>query len=250
MTVPVRVVLLCLSCFGSLRAAPVDLWFEQANRFYQQERFDSAEVYYRKAVGTGTVNAALLYNLGNACFRQNKMGEAILQYERAQRLAPTDPDIEHNLRFARANIVDRVSEPERGFVESVLRASHNAMTLQTQLWVFTGILLLLSVMIALSLYVSRNVRLWLTYCIALCVLALAAVGGSAGVKIHDAEAVVRAVVLQATADAYNAPEGDKVLFVAHEGTTVLVLQQMGEWSRVGLSNGVSGWMKRDALGEI
>ncbi len=244
------VALLLATAVARVGAAPVDHWFDQGNRFYQQEQYDSAETYYRKAVDAGVVNAALYYNLGNACFRQARTGEAILFYERARLLAPTDPDIEHNLRFARANIVDRIPEPERGFLEVVLRAFHVSMTLRTQLWVCTALLLAIAVIIALALFVSRNLRLWLTYLVVLTLFAFAAVGVSVALKIHTAERVVRAVVLEPAADAYNAPQGDKVLFVAHEGTTVHIRQTMGDWCLVSLPNGVSGWVMHAILGEI
>jgi hypothetical protein len=39
-----------------------------------------------------------LYNLGNSYARAGKPGLAVLNYERARLLAPTDPDIEANLR--------------------------------------------------------------------------------------------------------------------------------------------------------
>ena len=52
----------------------------------------------------------LYYNLGNACFKSGKLGEAILWYERARRLLPHDEDIEANLRFA--NLVKKDRDPQ------------------------------------------------------------------------------------------------------------------------------------------
>jgi tetratricopeptide (TPR) repeat protein len=43
----------------------------------------------------------VLFNLANAYFREGQIGRAILNYERAQLLAPDDPDITANLNFAR-----------------------------------------------------------------------------------------------------------------------------------------------------
>ena len=132
--------------------APVNLWFEQANSFYQQELYDSAEVYYRRMVDEGVRNDAVFYNLGNACFRQQKLGQAILSYERARRLSPADPDIAHNLRFARANIIDRVPEPEQTIFERALYSFHTMLSLPVQLWGVTALLVLLSLLFALALF--------------------------------------------------------------------------------------------------
>jgi hypothetical protein len=46
-------------------------------------------------------SAASLYNLANAYARSGKPGFAVLNYERARLLDPTDPDIDANLRHVR-----------------------------------------------------------------------------------------------------------------------------------------------------
>ncbi len=231
-------------------AGPAESWFKRANELYQQECYDSAETYYRRIVDEGLTNAAVYYNLGNACFRQRKLGEAILFYERARRLNPADPDIEHNLRFARASIVDRIPEPERSFVENVLRSFHQLLPLRTQLWILSGSLVCLSVLFALGLFVSHNARLWLIYLGCLLLVGMVPLGISTGVKIYQAESTQHAVVLETAVDARNAPDGDKVLFQAHEGTTFRVRQRHEKWWLVSLPNGVSGWVRAEALGVI
>ena len=253
---PVRAMALMLAALAgttAVRAAPVDHWFEQANRFYQSGQYDSAEAYYRKIVDSGVKNGAVFYNFGNACFKQNKVGLAILCYERAQRLAPADREITHNLRFVRAGTVDRIPEPEHSFFEQVLLVFHNALPLNQQLWVLTGLLYALALMFAWALYASRNMRLWLIYVGSLVLIAGLALGASAGVKIHELETVESAVVMKPSVDALNAPEGDKVLFSAHEGTTFRIRQQMtqnGEWWLVSLPNGLSGWVSPEGLEKI
>ncbi len=48
-------------------------------------------------------SAAGLYNLANSYARAGKPGMAILNYERASLLAPSDPDVEANLQYVRAS---------------------------------------------------------------------------------------------------------------------------------------------------
>jgi hypothetical protein len=48
-------------------------------------------------------SAAGLYNLGNSYARAGKPGMAILNYERASLLSPSDPDIQANLHSVRAS---------------------------------------------------------------------------------------------------------------------------------------------------
>jgi hypothetical protein len=49
-------------------------------------------------------SAAALYDLGNFYARNGRPAMAVLNYERARVLAPTDPDIEANLRHVRESI--------------------------------------------------------------------------------------------------------------------------------------------------
>jgi tetratricopeptide (TPR) repeat protein len=252
MTIVARALALVVAVAGGfmVHAAPVNDWFDQANSFYKQGQFDSAEVYYRKILDAGVYNAAVYYNLGNTCFRRQELGEAVLYYERARRLSPEDSDIRHNLRFVRANLVDRLPEPHQGFFERALLAFHNLLTLRAQLWLLSGLLFVLSLLFAIGLFSTHNVRLWLIYVGVLIVVVLAAVGSSAGVKIYEAENVAHAVVLVSSADARNAPDGDKTLFQAHEGTKLRVRQRMDEWWLVSLPNGTSGWVRAEVLAEI
>ena len=68
--------------------------------------------HYRTVLKYRIRDPRVEYNLGNAEFRLGHLGEAILHYERARRMDPTDPDIEANLRFAQSRRFDRVENPE------------------------------------------------------------------------------------------------------------------------------------------
>jgi len=70
--------------------------------------------------------AAVFYNLGNAQFRLEQLGRAVLAFERARQLAPTDPDILANLRFAEERLgvaeVNQPAKPLARFWESLIAA--------------------------------------------------------------------------------------------------------------------------------
>ncbi len=58
----------------------------QGNRLYRQQKFDKAEVDYRKAVDKNQKNPQALYNLGCALMQQQKDSAAILQFEAAGKI--------------------------------------------------------------------------------------------------------------------------------------------------------------------
>ncbi|MBN1575717.1 MAG: tetratricopeptide repeat protein [Chitinispirillaceae bacterium] len=242
--------LFTLLCLSAARGAPVEHWFEQANRAYADGRFDSAAAYYERIIESGMENAAVLYNYGNVLYRLKKMGPARLAYEQASRLNPNDPDIAANIRFIQSNIVDRVSEPERGFLDTVLWKLHILVPLKQQLWIALALLSIISFCIGWSFFASRNLRLWLVYLSILFGLLLSFLGGSIGVKIYESEKIAYAIVVVPSIDAKNEPEGSTVLFTAHEGTKFRIRKTMNDWALVSLPNGVSGWVERKVLGTI
>ena len=59
------------------------------NRLYHEQKFEQAEVEYRKAVGKNSANPQAHYNLGCALMAQQKDSAAIKQYETAGKLEKT-----------------------------------------------------------------------------------------------------------------------------------------------------------------
>jgi tetratricopeptide (TPR) repeat protein len=85
--------------------------FTQGNSEYQKGNYASAEQYYSRILKSGADSGALYYNLGNACFKQKRLGEAIYYWEKALQKLPADRDIKENLDFASLLIVDRIESP-------------------------------------------------------------------------------------------------------------------------------------------
>src|SRR5580698_1456330 len=97
--------------------------FKAANQLYDNGKFAEAAAAYEKIEPK---TAHVYYNLGNAWFRQNKLGLAILDYARARQLAPRDPDILANLKFAqqRLGVEDANTPPHAAqrFLQSIVES--------------------------------------------------------------------------------------------------------------------------------
>ncbi len=235
---------------GNVYSAPVDLWFEKANQAYANEQYDSAAFYYEKIVESGISNSAVFYNLGNTCFRQKKTGLARYFFEKAAKLDHQDSDIVSNIRYIKANIIDKTPEQQRGFLENLLWHLHIFFPLKTQLWILFSLLITVSVLLSLSLYFSGNGRLWLIYLSVLLSLMTVITGISTGIKIYELEKISYAILLAPSSEARNEPDGSKVLFTVHEGTKFQIRKVNGSWALISLPNGVSGWIELKKLGKI
>ena len=84
------------------RAADEQTAFDQANTAFAQKNYSLAANGYRALIARHGFSAPVLFNLANACYQDGKLGQAILNYERAQLLAPSDAEIAANLHLARA----------------------------------------------------------------------------------------------------------------------------------------------------
>ena len=90
--------------------SPAEL-MDEANLLYERGEFAEAAQQYESLIGRGYRDAAVHYNLGNAYLESGDLGQAILNYLRAEELSPRDPDIAANLELARSRTVDRL-QPE------------------------------------------------------------------------------------------------------------------------------------------
>jgi tetratricopeptide (TPR) repeat protein len=83
-----------------VRADPHDD-LDEANRAYTEGRYEDAARQFQQLIQTQGYSAPLCFDLANAEAKSGHIGLAILNYERARYLAPSDADIDHNLQLAR-----------------------------------------------------------------------------------------------------------------------------------------------------
>lgn len=76
--------------------------FFQANALYAEGRFAEAVDAYERLAAQGYDSGSLRYNLGNAYTKLGASGRALLNYERAARWLPGDPDVQANLDYVRS----------------------------------------------------------------------------------------------------------------------------------------------------
>src|SRR6266581_4141213 len=92
--------LFCVILTSSVLAQS-DADFAKANQDYAQGNFKEAISGYETLVRLGQWSANLFYDLGNAYFRTDDFGHAILNYERALALERHHPEATANLQIAR-----------------------------------------------------------------------------------------------------------------------------------------------------
>lgn len=213
----------------------------EANQHYENGAYDEAAQRYQAIIDATVADGAVYYNLGNAYFKSGDLGGAILNYRRAQRLLPRDPDVSANLQLARAQTRDRLERDGNGlagFVNYVLVGWSTTDEVALVALVF-WLLLCGCVVVAIRWQRQRRYLRWimlvLSVGLVLSVLSL-------GIRLVDAQQP-HAVVVASSIEVRSGPGTDYLIeFSLHTGAEVRVLERRSAWVRIALPGNLQGWV--------
>ncbi|MCQ2343583.1 MAG: tetratricopeptide repeat protein [Paludibacteraceae bacterium] len=226
------------------------LWNEAAEA-YSSKNYEDAVAIYARLVKRGE-SSALYYNYANALFKAGYTGRAILYYERALRLDPSNADIKYNLDFANLSKTDKTEAVEPFFVTQWYRDVTLLFT--SNVWAYISLVLFLLAMFFFLIYRFGMTLVLRKTGFGLFLLFLACFFISIGHSSHARNMVVKnpaAIVLVGSETARSTPDmsGTEV-FVIHEGTKVFIKSTLGEWIEVRLEDGNVGWIRNSAVETI
>ena len=238
---------------SALRASealsPEMLW-ERGVEAYSAADYESAAGYFQKLVDSGHKSADVYFNLGNSLLKQRETGRAILNYERALRLDPSNEDVRYNLEFARSQTIDKIDQVPEFFLTSWMRTV--CYSLPSNVWAVIS-LFLLAVTLALVLLfllgrTSAGRKAGFFTAIAALLLTLLC-WNYARMQYRDSVRQDEAVVVKAVVAAKSSPSDDssKDLFVLHEGTKVSIRESVSTWLLVSIEDGRQGWISENSI---
>ncbi len=236
---------------GAVAQTSTERW-EAGNKAYIEGDYDKAIEEYTAILDGGEYSMKLYYNLANAYFKAGAMGRAILYYNKALRIAPSQEDIRHNLALAEAQTKDRIAVIPEFFLNRWLRTVRNSMSCTA--WsvlslVWFGVLLAFAVLFLLA---SRVRWRKMGFYGALCAFMLFVATTSFAVSSrNDMLSHNEAIVMGTAISIKSSPDRSATdLFVLHEGTKVKVLTEVDEWVEVVIADGKKGWTERKNIEEI
>ncbi len=252
--------------------------FDEAQRV-QLDQPDRARQLFRSAaqrfdsiIAAGVVNGRLEFNLANCHLQAGDVGRAILHYRRAERLIPGDEILADNLSVARSRRLTTIGLTRRSaflksaffwhYQTSVSGRSRTALVLYVAVWALL-ILRSFGVSIAVTPTVGSSStvgptaivgatfqsvfpRRALTVAAIVCAVTAAAAGVSVGMTQWSdrnvPEGVVTAmdvVVLKGPGSGYQRRFEQPL----QPGVEFALRQRRGEWWKVELPDGKSGWIE-------
>jgi tetratricopeptide (TPR) repeat protein len=220
--------------------------FFRANEAYRDGDYETAAEGYRGLLDEERAKGHLFYNLGNAYFRMDDPGRAVLFYERARILLPRDADLRFNLEYARDRLRDAVPA-DRDFLGEAFFWI-DVVTLEEVFWLFTLVNFIFWTAWLLRRFSASEM---LYYGFVLLSIFWLITGATLAMKWHRAATDDRAVVLPAELSVRAGPdERDTVLFKLHGGTVVRRERTELDWSLIRLADGKRGWTVSEGVENI
>jgi len=242
----VLVVFICAAC---VLAQSAEAMFQRGNEFYHAKNYNKAIEVYESIVEQGYEGTELFYNLGNSYYRIGKLGFAILYYEKAAKLSPSDEDVQHNLALVNIQTADKIETLPKFFIfqwwESLLAL------FPISGWSITAYIFYIILLISVVVYFFTRVpaiQRFSVYSAASAVLLLAVSIIILTVNLNRENNIKRGIIVEQTATVKLSPDSkSNDAFVIHEGLKVSVEDRVSNWVKIRLEDGKIGWLMQDNL---
>jgi len=245
-------VLLFSPSFAQAQTAYPDSLWDSAAQAYMQGHWEQAAGQWMAISDLGLESSDLYFNIGNAFFKNQQYASAILYFEKALKLDPSNQDAKFNLEYAGNFIQDRIEAVPEFFLKSWGRAICHI--LPSDAWAgLMNIFLAFALAGLLVFLLSRNsVYRKLGFYAAILFVLLSFTSFAAAQKLkNEYVSAENAIVMKPVVAVKSSPGDDSVdLFVLHEGTKVKKLDRVGSWESVQLSDGRKGWLKSSDIETI
>lgn len=224
----------------------VDSLYRSANDSYAAGNWQDAVESYSSVESLGLESAALYCNLGNAWYKAGDVAKAILYYERALKLDPSYSDARYNMTVVSDYIQDRI-EPVPEFILKTW-ARNLCYALDSDAWAVAGLVFLAVVAVSLLLlFLSASLAWRRTGFFAAIVFFLFSLTSLSCAFWQKADYSRKdgAIIMAPVVSVKSSPssEASTDLFILHEGTKVLILDEVGDWRNIELADGRQGWMQ-------
>ena len=225
---------------------------QEANIAYAENDFNRASILYDSLLSLGYFSADLHYNLGNALYKQNRIANAILHYEKALKMEPGMEDAKHNLQLANLKTVDKIEPIPDLFIKKWWKTIIN--TFNADEWATFAVCFLFFSLLGMAIYffaplvLFKKVGFYLAIIFVIISLFSWFFGGSQYYYLQNSS---EAIIITPTINVNSSPTaGSTKLFVLHQGTKVDLKDESGEWVKIRIPNGNEGWMRYKDIAEI
>lgn len=216
-------------------------------RHYKENNFTEAVSAFSKIAETGVRNSKLFYNLGNAYLRNDDLGQAVLWYERALKLAPDDPDLKFNHEYAISLTKDEKDDKAAPIYQILFFWKHLLSANAVQ-WL--AIILNIISWLILTIQIIHRKKILKTANYLIMTLAIVFTL-TAFYNHYEANYIRQGIILPTEVSVRSGlTDNSTELFILHAGTKVKIEKQNKDFFRIFFSDGKIGWIKKSDVGVI
>ena len=221
--------------------------FQTANQLYGKKEYESAKEKYLSIEKQGMVSPDLYKNIGNCYYQKDEFYMAILYYERALKLDPANEDIRFNLKLCNTKIVDKNDIVPEFFLTKWWNSTVDFLS--EKMWTSINLILFIFLIISISLFIisrsslSKKIYFVLAifFLLSSVLTGFIAYQSYTNLSKHDTAIVSTPVVeIKSSPD-----EKSKTLFNLHQGTKLILADEVNGWFEIKISNGNKGWVKME-----
>ncbi len=235
----------------SLKADEAGTLFEKGNASYTEKRYEEAIESYEAILDKGYSSVDVHYNLGNAYFKNEELGKALLNLERALKLAPDNEDVLRNLRIANLQVSDRIDSGEGLALLRWWNAFLVARSSDGWAWLAITMMWLSFVLFVLYLFGGAKSKRLGFFAGLVFLLVSLVFGGLSYQQMRYAKNQRTGIIMQTNVYVKSEPMTESTdLFILREGTKVAIMRRENEWYQIKLPDGKVGWLSPDELTAI
>lgn len=226
--------------------------FKQANKEYSNKNYAEAVRLYNLLLEENYNNPEILYNLGNAYYKNDDLTNAILHYEKAIKLKPSFEDAHFNLKIAYSKTIDKIDPLPDLFINKYYNNLIKSLT--PDQWATNTIIMLFVALASIIIYLLSShlflKKIGFYGCIVFVFIGFTCwfmASKHNKLKQNNLEAIIFSSSITIMSEPNNSSEK---LFTLHEGTKVKLIEQIDDWSKIKLPNGNIGWITSNSIEEI
>jgi len=231
-------------CTSSVNGENRDL-FNEGIKYYDSKKYEKALKCFLN-VEKKIKNENVYFNIGNCYFKLGKIGLAILYYERAKKFSPKDPDIIHNLKFAKSKIKNNSEFSKNLYEKFALYWENNfGVYLFKYFVVCSYVLFVFLIFMARKSLKTKKLRYFLYFIILSVCFAYSLFIG----RVNNEIFAKKGIVIGKKAQICFSPN-ETVAFEVYEGMKFKILKERDGWYFIELPDGKCGYIRKSEVGII
>jgi len=230
-------------------AEPANDEIKKMNELAENGKLNEAKRIYLKWIRSGYESKLLYYNVGLIYEKNGDAGNAMFFLKKAQKLAPNDDLIENRLLSLQEKIKDRFMIPieNRRKSDIIIKpwkyfTSQNwAIFLLAGVWIYVIHYLYYRLFsVSFSLYFYKPLQKIQIFMLLFLLIQF--------IRIINYWTIEEAIILPEEVKVFQGADTlSPIIQTVHAGLPVLFEDKIGEWVKITLKNGRTGWVKKSHL---